>query len=183
MFINKGHADRLARRPADVPKSRVTKLGVLGAGMMGAGIANVAAQAGIDVMLLDSTPELAAARPRAYARAARARRRARPAGPGAGRRRARTHPPTTGDYADLAGCDLVIEAVFEDRAVKADVTAKAEAVLAEDAVFASNTSTLPITGLAKASKRPETVHRHPLLLAGREDAAGGDHRRQATPMP
>jgi 3-hydroxyacyl-CoA dehydrogenase/enoyl-CoA hydratase/3-hydroxybutyryl-CoA epimerase len=61
---------------------------------------------------------------------------------------------TTTDYADLAGCELVIEAVFEDRGIKADVTAKAEAVIGTDAIFASNTSTLPITGLAKASERP-----------------------------
>ena len=61
----------------------------------------------------------------------------------------------TTDYADLEGCELVIEAVFEDRAIKADVTAKAEAVIGEGAIFASNTSTLPITGLAEASKRPE----------------------------
>ena len=62
---------------------------------------------------------------------------------------------TTTDYADLDGCELVIEAVFEDRAIKADVTAKAEAVLSDDAIFASNTSTLPISGLAKASQRPQ----------------------------
>jgi 3-hydroxyacyl-CoA dehydrogenase/enoyl-CoA hydratase/3-hydroxybutyryl-CoA epimerase len=62
---------------------------------------------------------------------------------------------TTDSYDELAGCELVIEAVFEDVGIKADVTAKAEAVIGEDAIFASNTSTLPITGLAKASKRPE----------------------------
>jgi 3-hydroxyacyl-CoA dehydrogenase/enoyl-CoA hydratase/3-hydroxybutyryl-CoA epimerase len=62
--------------------------------------------------------------------------------------------PTT-DFADLAGCELIIEAVFEDRKIKADVTAKVEAVIGKDAIFASNTSTLPITGLAEASKRPE----------------------------
>jgi 3-hydroxyacyl-CoA dehydrogenase/enoyl-CoA hydratase/3-hydroxybutyryl-CoA epimerase len=66
---------------------------------------------------------------------------------------ARIHPTTR--YEDLAGCELVIEAVFENREIKADVTARAEAVVGEDAIFASNTSTLPITGLAKASKRPE----------------------------
>jgi 3-hydroxyacyl-CoA dehydrogenase/enoyl-CoA hydratase/3-hydroxybutyryl-CoA epimerase len=60
----------------------------------------------------------------------------------------------TADYADLAGCELVVEAVFEDRALKADVTKKTEAVIAADAIFASNTSTLPITGLAEASSRP-----------------------------
>jgi 3-hydroxyacyl-CoA dehydrogenase/enoyl-CoA hydratase/3-hydroxybutyryl-CoA epimerase len=62
---------------------------------------------------------------------------------------------TTTGYDDLAGCELVIEAVFEDTDIKADVTAKTEAVIADDAIFASNTSTLPITGLAKASKRPD----------------------------
>jgi len=62
---------------------------------------------------------------------------------------------TTDNYDDLAGCELVIEAVFEDVGIKAGVTAKAEAVIADDAIFASNTSTLPITGLAKASKNAE----------------------------
>jgi 3-hydroxyacyl-CoA dehydrogenase/enoyl-CoA hydratase/3-hydroxybutyryl-CoA epimerase len=65
---------------------------------------------------------------------------------------ARIHP--TADYADLKGCELVIEAVFEKREIKADVTKKTEAVIAGDAIFASNTSTLPITGLAEASVRP-----------------------------
>jgi len=64
------------------------------------------------------------------------------------------HPTT--NYADLEGCELVIEAVFESREIKAVVTAKTEAVIPEDAIFASNTSTLPITGLAEASKRPES---------------------------
>ncbi|CAN5328155.1 3-hydroxyacyl-CoA dehydrogenase NAD-binding domain-containing protein [soil metagenome] len=129
-------------RPAGVPAAKVSTLGILGAGMMGAGIAYVAAKAGIAVVLLDSTQE-AAERGRAYA---------------AGRRGSDTAlvariTPTT-DYALLAGCDLVIEAVFEDRAVKAEVTARAEAQMPATAVFASNTSTLPITGLAQASRRP-----------------------------
>ncbi|TAK51420.1 MAG: 3-hydroxyacyl-CoA dehydrogenase [Gammaproteobacteria bacterium] len=153
MFINKGLADGLARRPREVPKSRVTKLGVLGAGMMGAGIANVAAQAGIDVVLLDSTAELAE-RGRGHTRELLAREvaRGRLDQARADAVLARIRP--TSDYADLTGCELVVEAVFEDRAIKAAVTAQAEAVLDKDAVFASNTSTLPITGLAKASKRP-----------------------------
>jgi 3-hydroxyacyl-CoA dehydrogenase/enoyl-CoA hydratase/3-hydroxybutyryl-CoA epimerase len=153
MFINKGLADGLARRPREVPKSRVTKLGVLGAGMMGAGIASVAAQAGIDVVLLDSTAELAE-RGRGHTRELLAREvaRGRLDQARADAVLARIRP--TSDYADLTGCELVVEAVFEDRAIKAAVTAQAEAVLDKDAVFASNTSTLPITGLAKASKRP-----------------------------
>ena len=65
------------------------------------------------------------------------------------------HITPTADYGALAGCDLVIEAVFEDRKVKAEAIAKAEAVLGADKVFASNTSTLPITSLATESKRPK----------------------------
>ncbi len=143
-----------ASRPGGVPRCQVQKLGILGAGMMGAGIAYVSAKAGIDVVLLDSTQE-AADRGKAYSQglldAALKKGRSTP------ERRdamlARITPTT--DYARLAGCDLVIEAVFEDRAVKADVTAKAEAVIGAGAVFASNTSTLPITGLARASSRPK----------------------------
>ena len=152
-FVNKGNADKLSVRPAGVAKTQVRKLGVLGAGMMGAGIAHVSALAGMEVVLIDSTVELAG-KGKAYAAKLLAKEVEK------GKRTqeqveailARIHP--TVDYAALAGADLVIEAVFEDRAIKADVTAKAEAVLGATAVFASNTSTLPITGLATASKRP-----------------------------
>ncbi len=75
----------------------------------------------------------------------------------------------------MKGSDLVVEAVFENREIKAEVTKQAEAQLADGAVFGSNTSTLPITGLAEASVRPGELHRHPLLLAGRQDDAGRDH--------
>ena len=154
MFINKGLADKLDRRPADVPKSSVRKLGVLGAGMMGAGIAYVAAQAGIEVVLLDATAEQAE-KGKAYS-ASQLRKdveKGRSTQDKADAILARIRP--TADYAQLEGCDLVVEAVFENRAVKADVTQKAEAVIPKTAVFASNTSTLPITGLAAASKRPK----------------------------
>ncbi|RKT56776.1 3-hydroxyacyl-CoA dehydrogenase NAD-binding domain-containing protein [Saccharothrix australiensis] len=118
-------------RPADVPASKVTRLGVLGAGMMGSGIAEVSAKAGIEVVLKDVTPEAA-------------------------ERGAKGLPgitPTDSD-ADLAGCDLVIEAVFEDRALKNRVLPAAESAALPDAVIASNTSTLPITGLAEAVADP-----------------------------
>jgi 3-hydroxyacyl-CoA dehydrogenase/enoyl-CoA hydratase/3-hydroxybutyryl-CoA epimerase len=118
-------------------KRRFARIGVLGAGMMGAGIAHVAARAGIDVVLIDrdlATAEAAIAR--VTDEVARARITA------------------TLDYAALADADLVIEAVFEDRALKAEVTARACAVLRPDAIFASNTSTLPITGLAEAATDP-----------------------------
>ncbi len=150
--IKKG-ASRPSVGPAGVAPSKVKKLGILGAGMMGAGIAYVSAKVGIEVVLLDSTQE-AAERGKAYSQGLldKAVKKGRST---ADKRDALLAliTPTT-DYALLAGCDLVIEAVFEDRAVKAAVTQQAEAVLGADAVFASNTSTLPITGLARASARP-----------------------------
>ncbi len=142
-----------ASRPAKVPPSKVTKLGVLGAGMMGAGIAYVAAKAGIDVVLLDTSIELAEkGKAHSHGLLDKAVRKGRSTPEKRDAVLARIKPTTA--YEDLAGCDLVIEAVFEDRAVKADVTRQAEAAIGPDAVFASNTSTLPITSLAQASGRP-----------------------------
>jgi 3-hydroxyacyl-CoA dehydrogenase/enoyl-CoA hydratase/3-hydroxybutyryl-CoA epimerase len=142
-----------ASRPAGVPASAVRKLGILGAGMMGAGIAYVSAKAGIEVVLLDTTAE-AAERGKAYSQGLldQAVKKGRSTVEKRDALLAKITPTTR--YEQLAGCDLVIEAVFEDRAVKADVTKRAEAHLAPGAVFASNTSTLPITGLATASARP-----------------------------
>jgi 3-hydroxyacyl-CoA dehydrogenase / enoyl-CoA hydratase / 3-hydroxybutyryl-CoA epimerase len=142
-----------ASRPAGVAPGKVRKLGILGAGMMGAGIAYVSAKAGIDCVLLDTTQE-AAESGKAYSQGLldKAVKKGRSTADKRDALLARIAPTT--DYAQLAGCDLVIEAVFEDRAVKAEVTKKAEAVLGSGAVFASNTSTLPITGLAGASVRP-----------------------------
>lgn len=153
-FVNKGLAEKGVRRPEDVPVSAVKKLGVLGAGMMGAGIAYVAAKAGIDVVLLDTTIE-AAEKGKAYSAKllAKAIERDTSTQEKADALLARITPAT--DYANLAGADLVIEAVFEDTAIKADVTAKAEAVIGSDTLFASNTSTLPISRLAEAFGRPE----------------------------
>ena len=142
-----------ASRPVGVPASRVRKLGVLGAGMMGAGIAHVSAKAGIEVVLLDTTQE-AADRGKAHSQDLldKAVKRGRSTPDQRDAVLARITP--TRDVAALAGCELVIEAVFEDRAVKAEVTRRAEAVLGADAIVASNTSTLPISGLAQASVRP-----------------------------
>jgi 3-hydroxyacyl-CoA dehydrogenase/enoyl-CoA hydratase/3-hydroxybutyryl-CoA epimerase len=142
-----------ASRPAGVPRATVRKLGVLGAGMMGAGIAYVAAKAGVDVVLLDTTLAQAE-KGKAYSQGLldKAVKKGRRTPDQREALLARIVP--TDDFAALAGCELVIEAVFEDRAVKAEVTKKTESVLAADAVFASNTSTLPITGLAQASARP-----------------------------
>jgi 3-hydroxyacyl-CoA dehydrogenase/enoyl-CoA hydratase/3-hydroxybutyryl-CoA epimerase len=144
---------RGASRPPEPAKRLVKKLGVLGAGMMGAGIAYVSAKAGIEVVLLDTSDE-AAARGKAYSQGLldKAVKKGRSTPEKRDALLARITPST--DYDLLHGCDLVIEAVFEDRALKADVTQRAERVLAASAVFASNTSTLPITGLAGASTRP-----------------------------
>ncbi|WBX84395.1 3-hydroxyacyl-CoA dehydrogenase NAD-binding domain-containing protein [Sphingosinicella microcystinivorans] len=154
-FVNKGLAEKGARRPQGVPRRKVGKIGVLGAGMMGAGIAHVAAKAGIEVVLLDMSLD-AADKGKAYSAkiVGKAVEKGAMAQAAADALLARIHP--TVDYADLAGAELVVEAVFEDTAIKADVTAKAAAaVLGEGVLFASNTSTLPITRLAEAFPRPE----------------------------
>ncbi len=154
LFVNKGKADKLARRPEGVEKSKVSKLGILGAGMMGAGIAYVSARAGMRVILLDTSQENAE-RGKAYSEGLlkKAIERGRSTEEKATALLGLIKPTT--DYADLEDCDLIIEAVFESQQLKADVTAKTEAVVPESCIFASNTSTLPITGLAEASKRPE----------------------------
>ena len=143
-----------ASRPAGVAPSKLGRLGILGAGMMGDAIAYVAAKAAIDVVLLDASKE-AADKGRAYSQGLldKAVKKGRSTAAQRDALLARIRPTTR--YEDLAGCELVVEAVFEDRAVKAEVTKKAEAQLGADRVFASNTSTLPITSLAQASSRPE----------------------------
>ena len=154
LFINKGALEKGAVRPAGVEDQSVKKVGVLGAGMMGAGIALVSAQAGIDVVLLDRDQD-AADRGKAYSAEYTAK--------GVSRRKITQDKAdamlaritATTDYQALAGCDLIIEAVFEDPKIKAEVTEQVEAVIGEDCIFATNTSTLPISELAKASKRPE----------------------------
>jgi len=155
LFVNKGAADKLVRRPEAVEKFRVTKLGVLGAGMMGAGIAYVSARAGMQVVLLDTEIE-AAEHGKAYSENLlnKAIKRGFSTEQKAQALLGLIQPTT--DYADLEDCELIIEAVFENREIKAAVTAKTEAVIPVDAIFASNTSTLPITGLAEASIRPES---------------------------
>lgn len=140
-------------RPADVPRQQTQKVGVLGAGMMGHGIATVCAYAGMDVVLKDVTPEKAEAG-KAKCAALLDQRVSRGKLSTAQREAILARIRPTADAADLQGCDLVIEAVFEDRELKAQVTQEAEAQIGETAVFASNTSTLPITGLAQASARP-----------------------------
>ena len=150
LFVSKQAAEKGARRPKDVAPMPPRKIGMLGAGLMGAGVAMVSAAAGIDVVLLDRT--LAdAEKGKDYTRKAQAKR-----SKGAERDAevlSRIHP--TDNYDDLKGCDLIIEAVFEARDIKADVTKRTEAVVGADTIFGSNTSTLPITGLAEAWSKPD----------------------------
>lgn len=153
MFLGMNEANKGASRPKDHPKTDVKKLGILGAGMMGAGIAYVSAVAGIEVVLKDVSVE-AAEKGKDYTRGLLKK----------GIDRGKVDPTTvdttlnrikaTGDYADLEGCDLIIEAVFENRELKATVTKEAEPKMAKNGVYGSNTSTLPITGLAEASVNP-----------------------------
>jgi len=145
--------ERGASRPAGVAPASVRRLGILGAGMMGAGIAYVAARAGIEVVLLDTSPDNAL-RGRLHAQALQDKAVSQGRSTPELRAALLARITPTVRFEDLSDCDLVIEAVFEDRAVKAEVTRRAEAHLGADAVFASNTSTLPITGLARASLRP-----------------------------
>ncbi|MFZ1661297.1 MAG: 3-hydroxyacyl-CoA dehydrogenase NAD-binding domain-containing protein, partial [Paracoccaceae bacterium] len=153
LFINKEALEKGAKRPR-VADQTVKKVGVLGAGMMGAGIAYVSANAGIEVVLIDSSQE-SADRGKAHSEGIldKGMKRGKVSADKKNEVLARITPTT--DYSALAGCDLLVEAVFEDPKVKADVTAKAEAVLPATAIFATNTSTLPISDLAKASSRPE----------------------------
>ncbi|KZZ77351.1 3-hydroxyacyl-CoA dehydrogenase, partial [Oleiphilus sp. HI0130] len=143
-----------AARPAGIEKAKFTKLGVLGAGMMGAGIAYSAATRGIEVVLKDVSLE-SAEKGKAYSENLLDKKvkRGRLSASKRNETLALIHP--TENAEDLAGCDMIIEAVFEDRGLKAKVTQEAEAQMQASGVFASNTSTLPITGLAEASARPE----------------------------
>jgi len=143
-----------ASRPKKIAKNKVQKVGVLGAGMMGAGIAYSSASKGIEVVLKDVSLENAE-KGKAYSQSLLDKKVKKKRLSADKRDKVLNAINATADANDLQGCDLVIEAVFEDRTLKAKVTQEAEAQLEKTAVFASNTSTLPITGLAEASQRPE----------------------------
>jgi 3-hydroxyacyl-CoA dehydrogenase/enoyl-CoA hydratase/3-hydroxybutyryl-CoA epimerase len=153
LFLNKEALEKGANRP-EAPDQTVRKVGVIGAGMMGAGIAYVSANAGIDVVLIDAAQD-AADRGKAHCEGLLDK--------GISRRKVTTEKKeevlsritATTDYAALSGCDLIVEAVFEDVGVKAEVTRNVLAHVGPDCIFATNTSTLPITELAKASDAPD----------------------------
>ena len=151
LFLSMQELNKGARRPADVPATKLKKIAVIGAGFMGASVGYVSARGGLDVVLIDRDQE-SADKGKAHAQSVIdglvKKGRAKPSEAEAimGRITA------TADYAALKDCDLVIEAVFEDRKVKAETYAKAQAYLKDGAIFASNTSTLPITSLAEEFK-------------------------------
>ena len=149
LFVNKEALDKGANRP-DVADQKVKQVGVIGAGMMGAGIALVSALAGIKVVLIDAKQD-AADKGKDYTSAYMDKGIARKEATPEKKEAVLSLINATTDYAALKDCDLIVEAVFEDPSVKADVTAKVQAVTGPDCIFATNTSTLPITELAKAS--------------------------------
>ena len=140
-------------RPAGFERSKVSKVGILGAGMMGAGIAYVSAKAGMEVVLLDTAIE-GAEKGKNYSTKLLDKAISRGRSTEEKKQALLNLIKNTTSYDDLEGCDLIIEAVFEDVDIKAECTRKSEAVIPDTAVYASNTSTLPITELAKASMRP-----------------------------
>jgi 3-hydroxyacyl-CoA dehydrogenase/enoyl-CoA hydratase/3-hydroxybutyryl-CoA epimerase len=154
MFFQMNEVHGGASRPKGIASSKIRKLGVLGAGMMGQGIAYVSARAGIEVILRDVTLD-AARKGKDYSekllQAAIEKGRMDESGKA---ETLRLIKPTV-DAADLAGCELIIEAVFENLELKAQVTKETERYLSAGGVFATNTSTLPIGLLAKAAQRPE----------------------------
>ncbi len=148
LFLSMQELSKGANRPAGHPKTEFKKIAVIGAGLMGAGIAYVQAKAGIPTVLVDVSKENAE-KGKDYSR--------RLVDKDVSRGKSTKEKgdalldliTTTDNYDDVKGADLVIEAVFENEELKAKITQMAEAVLDETAVFGSNTSTLPITGLAK----------------------------------
>ncbi|MGX9391219.1 3-hydroxyacyl-CoA dehydrogenase NAD-binding domain-containing protein [Nitrobacteraceae bacterium UC4446_H13] len=148
LFLSMQELNKGARRPAGVPPTKVKKLAVIGAGFMGASIGYVSAKAGIEVVLIDRDQE-SADKGRAHAKSVIDGLVAKGRAKEADRDALMNRITATADYAAISDCDLVIEAVFEDRKVKAETFAKAQQYLRKDAIFASNTSTLPINSLAE----------------------------------
>jgi len=154
LFVSMQDLNKGARRPPSEPPTSLKKIGVVGAGFMGAGIAQVSAGAGLQVVLIDRDQETAD-KGKAGLHKALSDRVMKGRMKGAERDELLARIKPSADYNALKDCDLVIEAVFEDRKIKSDVIAKIQAVIGDNAIFASNTSTLPITSLASEFKEPE----------------------------
>ena len=153
MFVNKSELDKLVNRPKGIAPAKLATIGIIGAGLMGVGVAQVSGQAGLNVVMLDASAEQAAAAKQRLADSfAKLIAKGRMKQDKADAILAKIK--TTGDYADLADCDLVVEAVFENVDVKQAVFKKAIAAMRPDAILASNTSTLPITDLGQVVENP-----------------------------
>ena len=153
LFVSMQELNKGARRPANEPPTSLKKIGVVGAGFMGAGIAQVSAAAGLQVVMIDRDQETAD-KGKAGLHKALSDRVMKGRMKGAERDEWLARISPTADYAALKDCDLVIEAVFEDRKIKSEVIAKIQAVIGDKTIFASNTSTLPISSLASEFKDP-----------------------------
>jgi 3-hydroxyacyl-CoA dehydrogenase/enoyl-CoA hydratase/3-hydroxybutyryl-CoA epimerase len=153
LFVSMQELNKGARRPANEPPTTLKKIGIVGAGFMGAGIAQVSAAAGLQVVLIDRDQETAD-KGKAGLHKALSDRVMKGRMKGAERDEWLSRISPSADYAALKDCELVIEAVFEDRKVKSEVIAKIQAVIGDKAIFASNTSTLPISSLASEFKDP-----------------------------
>jgi 3-hydroxyacyl-CoA dehydrogenase/enoyl-CoA hydratase/3-hydroxybutyryl-CoA epimerase len=151
LFVSMGELNKGARRPAGVPARALKKIGVLGAGFMGGGIAYVSALAGIEVVLIDRDPETAEAG-KAHSQKLMTDQVNRGRATTADRDTVLARITPLADFVALKDCDLVIEAVFEDRKVKEEVISRVQNVIGDQAIFGSNTSTLPISSLAAAFK-------------------------------
>ncbi|MCX7327740.1 MAG: 3-hydroxyacyl-CoA dehydrogenase NAD-binding domain-containing protein [Hyphomicrobiales bacterium] len=151
LFISMQDLNKGARRPKAEPAASLKTVGVVGAGFMGAGVAYVTANAGMNVILVDRDQE-AADKGKAYSHKLMSDQIMKGRARTADREALLDRITATADYSALAACDLIIEAVFEDPKVKDEVIRKIEVHIRPGTIFASNTSTLPITGLAKSSK-------------------------------
>jgi 3-hydroxyacyl-CoA dehydrogenase/enoyl-CoA hydratase/3-hydroxybutyryl-CoA epimerase len=151
LFVSMGELNKGARRPAKVPARALKKIGVLGAGFMGGGIAYVSALAGLEVVLIDRDPETAE-KGKAHSQKLMTDQVNRGRATSADRDAVLARIKPSADFVELKDCDLVVEAVFEDRKVKEEVISRTQNVLGEQAIFGSNTSTLPISSLAAAFK-------------------------------
>jgi 3-hydroxyacyl-CoA dehydrogenase/enoyl-CoA hydratase/3-hydroxybutyryl-CoA epimerase len=154
LFVSMQDLSKGARRPANIPETRVKRLGIIGAGFMGSGIAYVAARAGIDVLLLDRD-QASAEKGKAHSQSLLQKEISKGRASEAEMQSVLGRITPVQDYQALADADLVIEAVFENRELKSTVLPMAEAVLGPGARLASNTSTLPISALAETLKRPQ----------------------------
>ncbi len=151
LFVSMQELNKGARRPANVPANQLKKIGVIGAGFMGGAIAYVSALAGLNVVLIDRDPETAE-KGKAHSHKLVTDQINRGRATTADRDALLARIAATADFVALKDCDLVIEAVFEDRKIKEEVISRTQNVLGEQAIFGSNTSTLPITSLAAAFK-------------------------------